>query len=203
MLVGFICLVLTVLSYFSAVQGFSYALRMKAKSDAAQIAEILDKTYPGEWRLFNGNLYKGEKNLSLANDDMDFLGELSGNNITLFAMNRRIATTFFNDDCSRPIGTAASKEVTDMVLVRGKTYVGTADVLGHKYLCAYKPIKNAVGGVIGMLFVGIPNSTVNLIRISFIKNMVITIAVIAAICSVLISFVIVKASQGNRTKGGR
>ncbi|RYD04292.1 hypothetical protein N752_15730 [Desulforamulus aquiferis] len=67
----------------------------------------------------------------------------------------RIATTVKKDDGERAVGTLASEEVAKTVLNQGKEYLGEAEVVGHKYQTAYKPIYDQKGNIIGMFYVGI------------------------------------------------
>lgn len=54
----------------------------------------------------------------------------------------------------------------------GRTYVGEADVVGTVNQTAYEPIKNAAGEVIGIWYVGVPNSTYDLLAAGFRNNIV-------------------------------
>ena len=42
------------------------------------------------------------------------------------------------------------------MLKQGKVFLGEADVVGNKYITAYKPIKDLNGKIIGMWYVGVP-----------------------------------------------
>ena len=53
------CLVLGIISYFIAGNGFEMALVQKADSDLRQMEEALDKEYPGDWLKKSDGLYKG------------------------------------------------------------------------------------------------------------------------------------------------
>ena len=196
------CVCMTVFSYISAVQGFSFALKIKAESDSAQILEILDKTYPGDWHADKCCLYKGEKKINGAFDDVDFFGKLCGNNITIFRGSMRVATTFVGKDEIRLVGTQASDEIIHEVLVNGNNFSGMANVLGKEYLCSYRPLRDKNGSIIGMLFVGIPPSTIDLIRVSFLRNMIIVMTILISITSIMTWFIIKKLSQ-QKSEGGR
>jgi len=74
---------------------------------------------------------------------------------TIFLNDTRIATTVRRENGNRAIGTRASKEVADRVLDNGMPWIGDAYVLKDLYLTAYEPIKDGMGQVIGMLYVGI------------------------------------------------
>ncbi|MCP1714436.1 methyl-accepting chemotaxis protein [Methanocalculus alkaliphilus] len=68
----------------------------------------------------------------------------------------RVSTSVFGADGRRVVGTPIAQQVYDVVVTRGETFYGTANVVGVDYITAYEPIRNAQGAVIGILFVGIP-----------------------------------------------
>jgi len=74
---------------------------------------------------------------------------------TIFLGDCRIATTVRLKNGNRAIGTRVSKEVADRVLDNGDPWIGDAFVVQDWYLAAYEPIKDGLGQVIGMLYVGI------------------------------------------------
>jgi PAS domain S-box-containing protein len=79
----------------------------------------------------------------------------------------RVATTVMNTDGQRAIGTyipalnpdGSSNPVIDAVL-QGKTYHGRAFVINEWYLTAYAPIKDGVGKIVGMLYVGVKQKSI-------------------------------------------
>ena len=127
----------------------------KAKTDLATGYEILDKEYPGEWRLEGDKLYKGN---TLMNDNygiVDKVGQLTGDTVTIFCGNIRVSTNVMNEG-KRAVGTPVAENVADIVLKQGQDYYGEADVVGNKYQTAYTPIKNSNGETIGIWYVGAP-----------------------------------------------
>ncbi|MBP1759449.1 MAG: signal protein [Firmicutes bacterium] len=131
---------------------------IKAQSDLATCAEIINLKYPGEWRAENGNLYKGESLISLQNDVVDSLAELTGDTVTIFLNDTRVTTTVRGSDGERAIGTKVSDAVAKKVLKNGDHYLGEANVVGQIYQTAYEPIRDAHGNILGMLYVGISRS---------------------------------------------
>ena len=169
-----VCLVLGVLSYYNASNGFDTALKNKAATDMKQVSEILDLKYPGSWNVTDGSLYKGTQKMDGSMETVDQLGQLCGNNVTVFNGDMRVATTFKDESGKRAVGTKASEEVIQKVLKGGSDYLGMANVLGQKYLSAYKPIKDANGQIIGMLYMGIPTAEIESIQHEFIGKICIT-----------------------------
>lgn len=116
--------------------------------------QLLDKTYPGDWMMKDGELYKGETPI---NENNEVINELtSGTDIlaTVFQKDTRVATNVEDESGKKMIGTKASDEVTRQVLDQGKEYMGETDIIGRSALVYYVPIKDNNGTAIGMWFVG-------------------------------------------------
>ncbi len=75
--------------------------------------------------------------------------------VTIFLDDIRVATNVLNKAGERAIGTRVSKEVYDIVIGSGQTWLDRAFVVTDWYLTAYEPIKNIEGKIIGILYVGI------------------------------------------------
>ncbi|MDQ7095376.1 cache domain-containing protein [Desulfosporosinus sp. PR] len=131
------------------------AVSMKAQKDLAACQEIIDAKYPGPWSVRNEELYKGEVKISLNNDLVDHLAQLTGDTVTLFLGDTRAATTVRGSNGERAIGTKAAANVAQIVLKNGQTYSGEADVVGQRYQTAYTPLRTGNGTIIGMFYVGI------------------------------------------------
>ncbi len=184
------CVIIGVLGFFTADNGFGYALGTKASHDLQEIKALLDARYPGAWESKPDGLYKGSKRF---NDDsalLDELGKLSGNNVTLFNKDTRIATTFVDSAGKRATGTKASEAIISTVLTQGNSFSGYAEVLGNRYLSAYEPLKNANGQVVGMLFMGIPTNNLDEIQSGFIRTIVIAIIFLLVAIGTISWFVI-------------
>ena len=184
-----VCILLGLLGYISANNGFEVALEDKANADMRQSKAFLDLKYEGDWTIKNDTLYKGDKKID---DDfalVDEMGTLTGNNVTIFKNDTRVATTFQSGG-KRSTGTKASEAVIKEVLVDGNDFKGEAEVLGDKYFCVYSPIKDSSGKNIGMLFMGIPKAEISELQTSFIRSIVIVIALVLIVVSVLIYFAI-------------
>jgi len=132
---------------------------IKAHTDLATCGEIIDKTYPGPWSVQDGNLYKGPAKISLNNELVDHLSRLTGDTVTVFLRETRVATTVIGSNGERAIGTVVSDNVAQTVLQNGQTYVGEANVVGQWYQTGYVPLRADSGDIIGILFVGISNAS--------------------------------------------
>lgn len=92
---------------------------------------------------------------------VDGVKEVTGLDATVFAGNKRTATTFITPDGkSRFTGTEEiNKTVLKTVLEEGKIYAGSTYVFNQPFYAAYSPLKSADNKVIGMLFVGKPQDS--------------------------------------------
>jgi two-component system NtrC family sensor kinase len=97
--------------------------------------EIVDKI---KNTVYQGEVYKG-KDMGTA---------------TIFQGDLRISTNVQREDGSRAIGTRVSEEVYDQVLIKGLPWIERAFVVNKWYITAYEPIRNIVGDIIGILYVG-------------------------------------------------
>jgi methyl-accepting chemotaxis protein len=121
---------------------------------------LLDKQYPGEWRVDGTNLYKGD---CLINNDpifVDLMKKYTGYPATIFLGDTRIATNVTKEDGNRAVGTKVSEIVSEKVLKGGATYEGEATILGNIYQAKYIPIKDQTGKVIGIWFIGVEKSAI-------------------------------------------
>ncbi|OGO26112.1 MAG: hypothetical protein A2136_04575 [Chloroflexi bacterium RBG_16_54_11] len=101
---------------------------------------------------------------------------------TIFQDDLRISTNVLNTDGTRAIGTRVAEDVYNQVVLGGEPWIGRAYVVNNWYITAYEPIRNVVGGVIGMLYVGILEQ-----KYLDIRNQAIFAFVIISIFGVLFS----------------
>jgi methyl-accepting chemotaxis protein len=155
---------------------------------------MLDKKYPGEWRVEGDKLFKGNK---IINEDTEFVDEFksaTSSPATIFKGDTRVATNVLKDG-KRAIGTKVSNEVAEVVVSQGKDFVGETTVVDKNYMAKYIPIKDVRGQVVGIWFTGVEKDSVNSkIRNTMYKNA--ALALLAIIIGIIISFVF--ASNINR-----
>lgn len=131
---------------------------IKAKTDLATCTEIIELNAPGSWHLQEGTLYKGKVQIAHRTDLVDRLSELTGDTVTIFLGDTRVATTVRGANGERAIGTKVSDIVAQTVLKNGQVYLGEANVVGQLYQTAYEPLRGQNGDIIGMFYVGISKS---------------------------------------------
>ncbi len=95
--------------------------------------------------------YVGPEDKSIV---LDELKEELGCEFTIFEGDTRAYTTI-QQNGERAIGTKLSEEIADIVLTKGQSYIGNAEILGVKHLCSYVPVKDENGNTTGLLFSGI------------------------------------------------
>ncbi|HTP52887.1 MAG TPA: Cache 3/Cache 2 fusion domain-containing protein [Anaeromyxobacteraceae bacterium] len=127
--------------------------------------------------LVGGNWLGQNKDASKGTPVVDEVTRLVGGNATVFQrMNDRgdmlrVATTVRNAQGARAIGTyipvsnpgGQPNPVLARVL-RGERFVGRAFVVDAWYLTAYEPLQDKSGAIVGMLFVGIRQDSLESIR---------------------------------------
>jgi len=75
--------------------------------------------------------------------------------ITIFLDGVRVATNVLGPDGARAVGTLVSSEVRHQVIERGQTWQDRAWVVDASYLSGYRPLGDADGRGIGMIYVGL------------------------------------------------
>ncbi|MBQ7704731.1 MAG: cache domain-containing protein [Selenomonadaceae bacterium] len=194
LVVIFACVLMGILGYISANDGFKKALQMKAESDVKALNEILTYEYAGDWRIENNLLYKGDKQIDGNEKLVDSLSAVCDGKVTIFKGDTRVATTVTNAEGKRSVGTQASAEVIQKVLKNGENFVGQANVMGEEHHAAYRPLKNSAGQIIGMLFVGVSTQKNEMDEVinSFVFSTVAALFVIVLICAGASNFFIRK-----------
>jgi hypothetical protein len=96
------------------------------------------------------------------NGFVDGIKHSTGLESAIYAGNSLSATTFTAPDGkSRQIGVKqTSQTINNQVLVQGHTYKGSLDILNRPFLAVYTPLKDVNNNVVGMLFIGQPQSSV-------------------------------------------
>jgi methyl-accepting chemotaxis protein len=130
----------------------------KLKSDLAMGRSLLNAQYPGPWSVRDGKLFKGETQMNDNFSIVDNIGDLTSDTVTIFQGDTRVTTNVKNAQGARAIGTKAAENVIDATLKQGKTYIGKANVVGTWNQTAYEAVKDDQGKIVGMFYVGVPNT---------------------------------------------
>ncbi len=159
-------LVVSMVLMFYAKYSLTSGLNTEALQGLSLLAQSLKNSYTiidGDWYLDeNEELWKGEKNLSDAMEEIDGYAAGSDADVTIcFGKTRRLTSLRDSKTGERILGTDISDEVWATVQ-RGDKYETTDIVInGLKYVAVYIPLEDASGKVIGAVFAGMPLTDVN------------------------------------------
>ncbi|WP_028768629.1 methyl-accepting chemotaxis protein [Shewanella fidelis] len=126
--------------------------------------------------MYPGNFYKPDKTVKVmgittpalrhereqinaSKSKVDRYSKLTGGAATVFVRDGdefiRISTSLKNADGKRALGSHLDKDhPAYKVMLEGKDFEGYAQLFGKDYMTIYRPIKNATGEVIGILYTG-------------------------------------------------
>ena len=190
-----LCLVFVVILLFSASVGtvmlkeitenMKQMATEKAKGDLALSSTYIDDVMSGDWQVKNNKLYKGQTQINGNEELVDLLGEKTGDTITIFQGDTRVATNVMKNG-ERAVGTQASSEVIAAVLKKGKCFYGQADVAGSSYQTAYMPLKDQNGSIIGMLYTGANQSILASLTQSLFTQFAIVLVIVIMLSVILV-----------------
>ncbi|MGG4028597.1 methyl-accepting chemotaxis protein TlpC [Bacillus subtilis] len=190
-----LCLVFVVILLFSASVGtvmlkeitenMKQMATEKAKGDLALSSTYIDDVISGDWQVKNNKLYKGQTQINGNEELVDLLGEKTGDTITIFQGDTRVATNVMKNG-ERAVGTQASSEVISAVLKKGKCFYGQADVAGSSYQTAYMPLKDQNGSIIGMLYTGANQSILASLTQSLFTQFAIVLVIVIILSVILV-----------------
>lgn len=141
---------------------------------------LVETMYPGDWKLDNGNLYKGEKIINDSTEIVDSIYEAIEIPVTIFANDTRVSTNI-KDNGKRILGTKAQENVINEVISKGNEYIGSVKITNEDYEAVYIPLKDSTGKVVGMFFVGEESKFINEELVEHMKYLVLVILLIAII----------------------
>ena len=145
----------------------------------------------------NGDLVKGDFNISEYTDMADEIKETANIDISIIYGDTRYMTSLLDSNGQRMTGTKADAATIEAVVGRGEElFVENTEVDGVAYYGYYIPLLDfTTGEGVGMVFAGMPQVQVQ----KEIRNIVVTIVVLAVIvmivCAGLIFFVVGKMSK--------
>lgn len=170
------------------------AAQEKLVSDLNLGRELLDKELPGDWSIQDGELYKGDAKLYRNYDVVDKIGELTGDTVTIFQGDKRVSTNVpkSDDKDNRAVDTIVSETVATKVLIDGERFIGKAFVHDTWNQTAYEPIKNNSGEVIGIWYVGVPNSAYDKMVTDFKRSTIIFNIIAIIVTAIIVTLVIRK-----------
>jgi len=124
---------------------------------------------------------------------VDRIKEVAGvDTATIFFGDLRVSTNVLKENGQRAIGTRVSQEVYDKVLLQGQEFTGPAYVVNQWYISRYRPLKNHLGQIVGILYVGAKQSTFQALVDSFGRQ-VLLIAGASILLSALIAIPVARS----------
>lgn len=128
------------------------------QATAIAITSLLDTLDDGEYQVKDGELYKGDVNLSKDTAFFNSLKEKSGFDATFFFGDTRYLTTLTDTDGKQALHTKASDTIISEVLEKGNEYQSNdTDIFGVRYVCYYLPVyQPGTKDIAGILFLGEP-----------------------------------------------
>ena len=166
------------------------AAQEELKTSLALSKALIDSHFPGEWSIRDNRLYKGDVEIGgdvAVLNMVDSISRMTGSNVTIFQGDTRIATSVKTEDGVRAVGTKMSEAVAQTTLRQGQSYFGKADVAGVLNQTVYEPFKNDKGEIIGVFFVGVPNTPYEKMAKDFTENLLI-IGLLGLVISVLVAY---------------
>jgi len=113
---------------------------------------------------------------------VDKMKSFTSAELTVFFGDTRVATTILNAKGERNVGTKADPKIVKHVF-SGREFIGPAKVAGKNMFTCYAPIRDAGGGVLGMILVGTDVTPVH----NRMRNTIITIvAIMLVLCTATI-----------------
>jgi methyl-accepting chemotaxis protein len=109
----------------------------------------------GEPKIVDGKLQFGNYVVNGNFEIVDKLASMAGGTATVFQGETRVSTNVKKDDGSRAVGTPLTGVAKDVVVGRGQSYRGEAEILGVPYFTAYDPILDNEARVTGSIYVGV------------------------------------------------
>lgn len=137
-----------------------------------------ENTYMGDWRVDNnGNLFKGDTNLSQKQDGIDKYITDNDADLAVFIGVDCKLTSLKDSNNKRMLSLKADEKIWENVK-SGTIYTTShVDIDGTEYTGVYIPLKNFSGSVVGMMFSGQPRTDIT----SFIMNKIIALIVLSLI----------------------
>ncbi|MDE7325431.1 MAG: methyl-accepting chemotaxis protein [Lachnospiraceae bacterium] len=126
------------------------------------VEELLGRINPDDYSLQDGQLYKGEVNLTARTEEIDKLGDMTGLEVTILWGDVRKTTTVKDDSGKRIIDTTLAADTARRVLAGEALFLKKGMIQGKQYTTYYMPLKQPSSGeIIGIVFTGKMRSEVD------------------------------------------
>lgn len=173
------------------------SLQSMVETRLAVVCETVRSAYDalmeGDWAYDEStdSFTKGGQDLYATYGLMDDIAASNDIHLSLFYGDIRRMTTILEDNGERLVGSKPVAEAVSKVLNQGGDYFNTnAVVNGDAYYSYFKPLKNADGKVVGMVFAGIPREIVTKVINQSMGSILIVTVILLVVVVVLVSFLI-------------
>ncbi|APV52517.1 hypothetical protein BWI17_17800 [Betaproteobacteria bacterium GR16-43] len=138
---------------------------------AARLTSTFAHQFPGPYAIDEKKVGKigttdapafksGDKVLNLNLDEIDRFTGVTGANATVFVRIGddffRVATSLKKENGDRAMGTFLGKAHPAYAsMIEGKEWIGKTKLFGRDYMTGYRPVKDADGKVVGILYIGL------------------------------------------------
>jgi len=135
-----------------------------------------------------GDLMKGDYNITKNEATLDAYTKGSEVAVTLFWEDTREATSLFDKSGNRILGTKASENVTEQVYKKGEAFHSKSITINDEnYYAYYLPLKNPDGTTVGMVFAGQPSASID----NVIRNKMINVVIIALLGTIITAIIVI------------
>lgn len=168
---------------------------------AVSVHSTLDYAGEGSYQVDeNGNLFKGEFNITEHTDIADNVKKSTDMDITVFYGDTRYMTSVCDESGNRVVGTQAGEAVIAKVLNGGEEYFATnVDVVGQPFYGYYVPLRDTeTNEVIGMIFAGMPQADAQQEIFAIISMIGGVMILLLVVCSVVLFLVVGRMVYGLR-----
>lgn len=144
------------------------------------------------YEAVNGDIWKGNYNISKSDDLVDSIKENAGMDVTFFYGNRRIISSALDENGERILGSPAGDTIVKKVLEGEEEYFSQAvsinGVMNYGY---YIPVyqKGTITNPIGMIFVGANKAEKDAAITAMIRSIIVSVIIVIAIGIGIVLFI--------------
>lgn len=168
-LVGFVLLLATLLIVVALVAFGATSkslanslMEEQLRSACFLVDELLGRLNGGDYYLQDGQLYKGNVNLTARTEEIDRIGEMTGLAVTVLWGDVRKTTTIKNSSGRRVLDTALEADTARKVLAGEALFMKHIVIQGEQYTAYYMPLKQPGSEeIVGIIFTGKVRSAVD------------------------------------------
>ncbi len=132
------------------------------KSACFLVEELFGRLNDDDYYLQDGQLYKGEVNLTARTEEIDKIGNMTGLEVTILWGNVRKTTTIKDNSGKRVIDTSLDSGTANRVLAGDSLFLKELEIQGNLYTTYYMPLRQPSNDeIIGIVFTGKIRSAVD------------------------------------------